>query len=216
VLGPGLTLVVFKPGKKSLRFDMTVILLLQFSALIWGVHSVYTERSGSAVFYWGKFTCVTYNNTDKMNMGPISNGPSGVQKLAFLKAPETVDSFHDFVGKAFKNNSSEIYYYADKIVPLDKKVAANLGRYKLDIKQLRKKNARFAEKVESYVKQNPGSDSIYKLIPLSCRYGNAMAVFDMDKLRIEKLININTKIRLADTKDLISTHIKVRTGSSGK
>jgi len=117
VLGPGLTLLVFKPGKKSLRFDMTVILLIQLLALSWGIHSVYTERSGSTVFYWGKFASVTHEDTAKMNMGPILKGPSGKQRLGFLKAPETVDSFFDFVKKAFQHHSSEIYYYADKIVP---------------------------------------------------------------------------------------------------
>ena len=35
VLGPGLTLMVFKPGKPGLKFDMAAIVVLQMVALSW-------------------------------------------------------------------------------------------------------------------------------------------------------------------------------------
>src|SRR5579863_6651236 len=44
VIGPLLTLVVFKSGKKNLNFDLGVIALLQIAALAWGVHLMYRER----------------------------------------------------------------------------------------------------------------------------------------------------------------------------
>jgi hypothetical protein len=210
VLGPGLTLLVFKPGKKSLRFDMSVILLFQLIALSWGVHSVYSERSGSAVFYWGKFSCVSHNDTAAMAMDSIAAGPSGKQRLGFLKAPDTLEAFHDFVSGPFKAGSSEIYFYADKIVPLDGATVEMLGRYQLSLDELRKENPDFAASMENYTRQNPGSNATYKLIPLACRYGNAIAVYDMQEMRVENLLEINTKIRAADSKELIPTNISVK------
>ena len=44
VLGPLLTLVVFRPGKASLRRDLAVIGLAQLAFLGWGVHVLYQER----------------------------------------------------------------------------------------------------------------------------------------------------------------------------
>ena len=44
VLGPILTLVVFKSGKKTLKFDLTVIALLQATALIYGLSVVWHAR----------------------------------------------------------------------------------------------------------------------------------------------------------------------------
>lgn len=41
VMGPLLTLVEFKPGKKSLKFDLTAIALLQAGALLYGLHAVW-------------------------------------------------------------------------------------------------------------------------------------------------------------------------------
>lgn len=40
-LGPLLTLVVFKPGKRGLKFDLAVIALAQISALTYGVFTLF-------------------------------------------------------------------------------------------------------------------------------------------------------------------------------
>lgn len=44
VLGPALTLLVFKPGKRWLWLDMALILLLQLSALGYGTYALWTQR----------------------------------------------------------------------------------------------------------------------------------------------------------------------------
>lgn len=44
VLGPLLTLVVFKTGKKTLKFDLTVIALVQVAALAYGVYTLLAAR----------------------------------------------------------------------------------------------------------------------------------------------------------------------------
>lgn len=43
-LGPLMTLIVFKAGKKSLRFDLAVIAAVQFAALAYGVHTLLAGR----------------------------------------------------------------------------------------------------------------------------------------------------------------------------
>jgi hypothetical protein len=44
VLGPLLTLAVFKSGKKSLKFDLSVIALLQMGALVYGLYVMWVAR----------------------------------------------------------------------------------------------------------------------------------------------------------------------------
>lgn len=44
VLGPLLTLIVYKQGKKSLRFDLAVITLMQVGALCFGLHTAWQSR----------------------------------------------------------------------------------------------------------------------------------------------------------------------------
>lgn len=49
-LGPLLTLVVFKPGKKSLLFDMSCIAAMQVAAYVYGVTTLYAGRPYYTVF----------------------------------------------------------------------------------------------------------------------------------------------------------------------
>ncbi len=58
VLGPTLTLIVYKPKKKSLIFDMSVILLLQVSALGYGLLTVAEGRPVWLVFNIDRFDLV--------------------------------------------------------------------------------------------------------------------------------------------------------------
>lgn len=58
VLGPLLTLLVFKPGKPSLRFDLTVIALLQCSALLYGAWTIAEVRPSYIVLFGKQLTVV--------------------------------------------------------------------------------------------------------------------------------------------------------------
>lgn len=184
VLGPCLTLLVFKPGKKSLKFDMAVILLLQLSALSWGISSVYTERSGATVFYYGRFACIAHDDTKDINMNVVNAGPAGMQRLSFLQRPDTIDDFASFSKESFDHQSSEIYYYGEKIVPLDESVVKRLQNYQLNLLKLAEENEVSAKKVELYLADHADDIEFINLFPLSCRYGFAIAVYDTRQLKI--------------------------------
>jgi len=47
---PILTFVVYAPGKKGLRFDLSVIATVQFAALLYGMHAIHSERPAYVVF----------------------------------------------------------------------------------------------------------------------------------------------------------------------
>jgi len=55
VLGPILTLILFRPGKRGLALDMAMIALIQLSALIYGVSVIYTERPYYTIFVIDRF-----------------------------------------------------------------------------------------------------------------------------------------------------------------
>jgi hypothetical protein len=60
VLGPLMTLLVFKRGKKTLLFDLTVIAFLQAAFLTYGVYSVELGRPAFLVFEENRFETVSY------------------------------------------------------------------------------------------------------------------------------------------------------------
>ena len=64
VLGPLLTALLFKPGKKGLWFDLTVIVVVQLAALVYGVTVIYGERPYFNVFAVDRFTVLTRAEVD--------------------------------------------------------------------------------------------------------------------------------------------------------
>jgi len=62
VLGPVLTLIVYKKGKPSLRFDLTCIGVFQAVCLIAGMWVVYSERPIAIVFSDGIFRSMTQDD----------------------------------------------------------------------------------------------------------------------------------------------------------
>lgn len=61
VVGPLLTFIVFKPGKKGLKFDLFVIAALQLCALVYGLHTVAVSRPVFLVFAVDRFELVAAN-----------------------------------------------------------------------------------------------------------------------------------------------------------
>lgn len=70
IIGPLLTFVVYKPGKKTLKFDLAVIAVLQLAALLYGLHTVMIGRPAWVVYNVDRFDVVrAYELNDKYNEG---------------------------------------------------------------------------------------------------------------------------------------------------
>src|SRR5690554_2696262 len=85
VLGPLLTLIVYKAGKKTLIMDLTVIALLQLSALGYGAWTVAEGRPAWLVFGGDRLELVRIPDIDQRNIGtqalystPAWTGPQWV------------------------------------------------------------------------------------------------------------------------------------------
>lgn len=62
VVGPILGFIVYKEGKKSLKFDIAVIIALQVSALCYGVYSIEQGRPAWLVYNLDRFELVRKND----------------------------------------------------------------------------------------------------------------------------------------------------------
>jgi hypothetical protein len=68
VVGPLLTLILFKPGKWGLKFDLCVIALVQLAALIYGVSVIYVERPYFTVFALDRFYVLARKDVDQAQL----------------------------------------------------------------------------------------------------------------------------------------------------
>ena len=89
VLGPLLTLIVYKQGKKHLRFDLTVIGLIQITALTTGVWLIYNERPAAAVFVEDGFsTLVQYQQHGLISQDELQKYGKRAPRIIYLDIPE--------------------------------------------------------------------------------------------------------------------------------
>lgn len=96
VLGPLLTFIVYKKNKKTLRMDLTIIVLIQLSALGYGLYSVYEARPVFMAYVADRFELVRVNDIiedDEYEDGLPKFGPQYVYvDLERQDASEKLDS----------------------------------------------------------------------------------------------------------------------------
>jgi len=68
VIGPLLTLAVFKSGKRGMRFDLIVIALLQATAFCYGLHVIAIARPAFVVAEVDRFVLVAANELDDKDL----------------------------------------------------------------------------------------------------------------------------------------------------
>jgi hypothetical protein len=82
IVGPLLGLLVYKEDKKSLKFDLTVIIAIQISALLYGIYSIEQGRPAWVVYNVDRFELVRKNEIVAQN---INQAKPQFQQLSWLK-----------------------------------------------------------------------------------------------------------------------------------
>lgn len=86
-LGPVITLIVFNPKKKELKRDLLIVVLVQLTALLYGLHTVFIARPVYVVFAVDRFEVVYANDISDENLSKANN--PAYQSLSW-RGPKTV------------------------------------------------------------------------------------------------------------------------------
>lgn len=71
-LGPLITLIIFRPGKRGLGFDLATIAVLQLAALGYGAHTLFEARPVWVVFLKDRFDLVRANQVEDADRAKAS------------------------------------------------------------------------------------------------------------------------------------------------
>ena len=181
VLGPTLTFLVYSPGKKTLRFDLTVIVLVQISALAYGVYASALGRPIYLVFLADRFETVSPADYPQEEITAAKNSP-------FLSFPwlgpkpitATIPSdikeknavtFSAAAGGGLKIMSRYYQPYATVA-----KTAITKGKNLSDIRRLKPQQAEILSKWILAEKRNP-DDVVF--VPLQGRLGYGLVMLDI-------------------------------------
>ncbi len=131
VLGPLLTLIVFKPGKPSLKFDMSCIVLVQLGALIYGGMIIYQQRPAFVVFGIDRFTSIPAAEVDFEQLRyPELKRVAGIgPMLAEAKPPKDLKLRQDLLFGVVMRGQKDLEFRAELYEP-----------YRPDLQQLRSRS----------------------------------------------------------------------------
>lgn len=94
-VGPLITLIIFKPGKKGLKFDLATIAVLQVAALAYGTHVVFEARPVWVVFLKDRFDLIRANQVQDESRekaaAPFRSLSLTGPKIAAARIPEDPD-----------------------------------------------------------------------------------------------------------------------------
>jgi len=120
VLGPLLTLLLFDIGKssKELTLDISLVVLVQISALLWGMHVTYTMRPLAAAYYGRDFYTITGRDLGESNSNyPILPKFYEKPKLVYVKPiqdqQERLRNYTQVLNAEVKSQVFRPEYYVD-------------------------------------------------------------------------------------------------------
>jgi hypothetical protein len=115
ILGPLLTLVVFNPRKKSLKFDLAVIAFVQLAALTYGMQTMYYGKPAYVALNENRFFLARVNEiepgwyTRKATHASFqSSDKFFAPKFAAVKWPTDIEARNDLM---FSNSSARVDHY---------------------------------------------------------------------------------------------------------
>ncbi len=123
VLGPLMTMILFNPGKsrRALATDLTLIGIIQISALVYGIHSGYIGRMAYGVFVGDSFYLV---EASELAPALLQKAPAEFQQLPFASqriigtvVPDTDQARSDLT--FFKTVGLGPQHMPEYYVPLD-------------------------------------------------------------------------------------------------
>ncbi|MFK7955782.1 MAG: TfpX/TfpZ family type IV pilin accessory protein [Lysobacterales bacterium] len=193
VIGPLLTLVVFKTGKKSLKMDLTVIALLQVAALVYGMWNVVQARPVFLVhvgdrFYLVRATEITPEELAKGKEPRFRRLSWTGPTLAVALQPKNVDRQGDLIASALGGRDFDQYpeTYADY-----KENAATVLDRVLNTEEVLAKLPEETQAIKRYLESNNLESSQTRIIPLKVGVTYLSALVDAQSAEILKIFPVD-------------------------
>jgi hypothetical protein len=180
VLGPLLTLIVFNPEKsrRELTTDIGLIVLVQMTALIWGIHTVYEQRPVAVVYWDDSFMTVPAKALTEQSY-PLSNLTTFSKDhpaIIYAEKPTKLDNLKKLLEEMNKNQlppHQQTWLYR----PL-KEHFDDIKEYQVNIDELMEKNVIAKLRLTEWLQKNQHQLHDLRYFLLKSKYHNAILFFD--------------------------------------
>ena len=178
VLGPLLTLVVFKADKPGLRTDLTLIGLFQAVCLCAGTWVVYGERPLAVVYTEGRFTVMAaddYASDGVVDLPDLRHFPGDDPKWVMLDLPADEGAQYAIRAEAYRSGRS-LTSLTDYYVPFT--VAAPGFFADAENPAIITGHAVWQQRMEEWLQNHGGDYDDYAFFTFATRYVFGYLIFD--------------------------------------
>lgn len=187
IVGPVLGFIVYKEGKKTLKFDLSVIILIQLSALCYGVYSIGQGRPAWLVYNVDRFELVRNNEIIDQNIQrakPEYQYPSWFkpQYVATVFAQDIKTRNDDMFAEALGGIS--LAQKPERYVALSE-VKQQIQQRAQSLNELNQFNAK--QDTDKILNQYPEADS---WVPLKASSVDMVVLMNKEKGQVVKIIDL--------------------------
>lgn len=187
ILGPLLGLLVYKEGKKTLKFDLSVIILIQIAALCYGVFSIEQGRPAWLVYNVDRFELVRKNELVDTN---IQQAQQQFQQPSWFKpqyvatefAKDTQQRNDEMFAEVFSGIS--IAQKPERYVPLIK-VKHQIQQRAQNLELLKQFNDQ--QSVQKILAKYPQADAF---VPLKANAVDMTVLINKEKGEVVKIVDL--------------------------
>ena len=192
VLGPLLTLIVYKPGKPGLKLDLTLIGLAQAAALTWGIWITYTERPVAVIYTLDHFTSVSaklLNNAGLSQENIKSYGYTSPVPI-YVDLPQEPDQQKKYLAQAVSSRTP-LYLFTELYQKFDTENMQILKQQNDRLYNHLESDAEGQRLLDAFFRIHPELYNRYMFIPLHSRYKRVVIVVDAVDLSFRDTLNID-------------------------
>jgi len=191
VLGPALTLILYKPGKPKLVVDMSLIAALQIGALAYGFYATHQQRTVAIVYSEQSFSTLSAQANKEANeeLRKLNAEPQPLPRVSLLKLPMLLTPEPENLGEHLQeilNGYPGPNERSDKFVPItahhDSMQGGILSRAELD-------QAGASDEISQALDKLSLDESEVEFYKFKARYANGIAIFDPTTMRIVDYIS---------------------------
>ncbi len=190
VLGPLLTFVVFntKKSKRELVTDLSIIIIFQFAALAWGIHTIYQQRPVAVVFWENEFLSVPASALSNQDISTEILKPFGNQNpvLIYAEKPTTVEGLKKMTEIVIIQQLPP-HHQVNLYQPFAPHFN-DIKSFQVSIDEIITHNKQMKNGLEEILATRQSKIDDYEYYPLKSKYRNIILIFTHNGKLVEHLV----------------------------
>jgi hypothetical protein len=183
VLGPLITLIIFNTKKKSLKFDLMCIAIVQMVALAYGVSTMFQARPVYTVFNNNRFDVVIAADMNADERAKVTNAmfrslPIAGPQIVAMELPNEKKELERVLFSGTDSRAFSQYYVAYESKAKEAATAAK------PFTQIQKTNPAGAEKLKAFLTTKALDETKVGFLPLYTRNEDMTVVLDKETGKI--------------------------------